>query len=113
MKRYDMEICEEYNHDMVEVEDGDYVLYSDIKDQADKIQGLVGLLEVANCPNCGGVGYTVVEGIGCEAGCCGNFNRDGSCCGNAIPVPVQIQEQEQCQWCYEKDQALTVYKEGK
>ena len=31
------------------------------------------------------------DGTGCfmEQGCCGNALRDGSCCGNGIPVQVE------------------------
>jgi len=66
----------------------------------------ISLLRVANCPNCDGSGGIVIESVGIEAGCCGNVMSTGECCGNAIPVPVQIQELEQCQWCAERSELL-------
>jgi len=59
------------------------------------------LLKMASCPNCDGTGGIIRTSIGTEAGCCGEFLPTGECCGNAIPVPVPVEEYEQCQWCAE------------
>lgn len=61
----------------------------------------IALLKVAKCPNCDGSGGIVHVVIGTEVGCCGNLLPTGECCGNAVPVPVPIEEYEQCQWCAE------------
>lgn len=51
---------------------------------------------LVSCPNCPDQGWYPVELT--TAGCCGCPNADGSCCGNAVPVLVQ--EQEQCEFCW-------------
>lgn len=58
------------------------------------------------CPQCDGSGVVEVESTGTEAGCCGSPHPNGECCGNAVPVPVQMLEQEQCQFCAERDALL-------
>lgn len=61
-------------------------------------------IKKTDCPNCGGIGYTVGMAMtGVTAGCCGNPLPDGECCGNAVPIPAPEPVQEQCQWCYEFD----------
>ena len=40
VKRYDMEMCEEYRHDMEECPDGDYVEYDDYKKAEQRIKEL-------------------------------------------------------------------------
>jgi len=67
------------------------------------------LLKIAQCPNCDGSGAIIHIGIGTEAGCCGNLLDTGECCGNAIPVPVPIEEFEQCQWCAETKELISKY----
>jgi len=52
--------------------------------ESSEIQGLVTLLEMAVCPTCNGDGAY--------------YDGMGNVC--------------QCQWCYERDLALTAYKEG-
>lgn len=47
------------------------------------------------CRACDGDGYIVDNDI--EPGCCGNVNKYGSCCGNAIPVQVHVQVC--CRYC--------------
>ena len=60
------------------------------------------------CPNegCNNQGWYIVSAIGCDYGCCGNVLSTGECCGNAVPVPVEIQEQEQCEFCYTEPMSI-------
>ena len=51
------------------------------------------------CTECGGLGYVEWEETGVEAGCCGHFLPTGECCGNAVPVAVQLQAQGVCPKC--------------
>jgi len=53
-----------------------------------------------DCPNCPNKGWYAVSTAGCEAGCCGNTLPNGECCGNAVPIPVEVQEQVQCEFCH-------------
>jgi hypothetical protein len=53
------------------------------------------LLTVAKCPNCDGCGFTVHETGGCDP----DGENDSREC-----------VQEQCRWCWEKDQLLEQYK---
>jgi hypothetical protein len=54
---------------------------------------------IPQCNVCGDTGAIVLERTIAVAGCCGNANRDGSCCGNAIPIPELEQYQEPCPNC--------------
>jgi len=67
------------------------------------------LLKMAQCPNCDGSGSTTRITIGTEAGCCGNVLSTGECCGNAVPVPVPVEEIEACQWCAEVTELISKY----
>ena len=55
-----------------------------------------------DCPNCDNSGSITVTVTGIGHGCCGDVLPNGECCGNAIPVAVAEQGQEQCQFCYEE-----------
>ena len=79
-----------------------------IESQAESIQELVNILKVAKCPDpsCDGNGVTTVLVEGTEVGCCGQPLGNGECCGNAVPVPTQEQEQAPCQWCYAKESLI-------
>ena len=44
------------------------------------------IMENIICPECGGSGTIIVEGIGID--CCGKCHETGYCCGNGVPVPV-------------------------
>lgn len=52
-----------------------------------------------DCPfnKCDGSGIIYVGTCRTVAGCCGRPNRDGSCCGNAIPVQVEDCEAAHCE----------------
>jgi hypothetical protein len=56
-------------------------------------------MDDAICKCCDGEGRILIERVGCTQGCCGNPNRDGSCCGNGVPVPYQYQDVESCGYC--------------
>lgn len=71
----------------------------------------VQLLKIANCPNCDGSGAVSVESWDWGHGCCGDILANGECCGNAIPIQVDSQEIEQCQWCAEREELLSKYYE--
>ena len=62
----------------------------------------MGIGKYLDCPNpgCNNQGWYIVSTTGCEHGCCGNYMPTGECCGNSIPVPVDIAEQVQCEFCY-------------
>lgn len=62
-------------------------------------EALLKLLEAACCPNCDGSG-SIVHTV---AACCGRPTRSGECCGDPVPE----QEQEQCQWCFERAAAIS------
>lgn len=47
------------------------------------------------CPACGGSGYVIESDI--RPGCCGNFTKYGSCCGNAVPEPYEYEVP--CEYC--------------
>ena len=51
-----------------------------------------------DCPQCGGDGID----IDYTTGCCGNANKDGSCCNIPIPTPIQIQ----CHECHATGKVL-------
>lgn len=55
---------------------------------------------MVNCPNCDNSGSIAVEVTITGIGCCGSFNRDGSCCGNGVPVPEVGYELQQCEFCH-------------
>jgi hypothetical protein len=57
------------------------------------------LLKLATCPNCDGSG-SVPRPFN---RCCGNARPDGECCG----YPELDVEQEQCQWCFERQLLLS------
>lgn len=53
----------------------------------------------SECAECGS-GAVEVSVTRVEPGCCGKFHRgDGSCCGNAVPVPVIDVGQQPCPDC--------------
>ncbi len=59
-------------------------------DVAGRLDGLV------SCPNCPDQGWYVVQGT--TSGCCNRPTETGECCG--CPIPVETQEQEQCEFCW-------------
>lgn len=61
------------------------------------------MLRVARCPTCDGSGGIIVMRESIEAGCCNHPLPSGECCGNPVPVPVPVEDYEQCQFCAERD----------
>ena len=57
--------------------------------------------EIIDCPCCDNSGATVVSVTVYEHGCCRQPLSTGECCGDAVPVPVEGFELEECQWCHE------------
>jgi len=46
---------------------------------------------MTECPICDGRGFET-KTI-CVAGCCGRPTKTGECCGNAVPIPEETEEQ--------------------
>ena len=63
---------------------------------------------VDQCPYCQGNGFTVTTQTGMEH----DRNCNGNCGEYGCPIPVPIQVQEQCQFCYNSRAALDASKEG-
>jgi len=78
---------------------------------AERERELVGLLRIARCPdrNCDNEGTTVrmVERTAPE--CCGHFNDDGSCCGDATAGVEAEPEPEPCQWCHARGAMIATH----
>ncbi len=78
------------------------VMAADRRDLLDYVDKLLAVIErcASECAECGGSGAVEVSVTRVEPGCCGKFHRgDGSCCGNAVPVPVIDVGQQPCPDC--------------
>jgi protein gp37 len=55
------------------------------------------LYDERKCPTCDGYGWTIetTSTTEVEAACCGKPTRWGECCGEPIPVPVDVPDQQQ------------------
>lgn len=53
----------------------------------------------SECGECNGKGVIEIERTRAVPECCGQSNRDGSCCGNAVPAPEAYVDQAPCPDC--------------
>jgi hypothetical protein len=59
--------------------------------------------DLYQCTTCNGTGIVTVSYLDASIipSCCGNWNEDGSCCGNAIPEQIidEVYEDMPCPEC--------------